>query len=73
MKDAYTEEAPYFDTNKTDFAPVGEGIIDFKAILAVKDVAGMKYMVVEQDQSRDNDMFGDIQKSITNLKTKILV
>jgi hypothetical protein len=33
----------------------------------------MKYMVVEQDLSRDGDMFADIKTSITNLKTKILV
>jgi sugar phosphate isomerase/epimerase len=73
LKDSYTKTAPFFDLNKADIAPVGEGVIDFKAILAVKDVAGMKYMVVEQDDSRDKNIFGDIQKSITNLKTKILV
>jgi sugar phosphate isomerase/epimerase len=74
MKDMYTKEAPFFTTvGVKDFAPVGAGVIDFKRILAVKDVAGMKYMVVEQDLSRDGDMFADIKTSITNLKTKILV
>jgi sugar phosphate isomerase/epimerase len=73
IKDAYTKEAPFFDLTKTDIAPVGEGVIDFKAILAVKDIAGLKYMIVEQDESRDKHIFGDIQKSITNLRTKILV
>jgi len=74
MKDMYTKEAPFFDTvGVKDFAPVGEGVINFKDILAVKDIAGMKYMIVEQDQSRDGDFFGDIKKSITNLNTKILV
>ena len=74
MKDMYTKEAPFFTTvGVKDFAPVGEGVINFKEILAAKDIAGMKYMVVEQDQSRDGDMFGDIQKSIMNLTTKILV
>jgi len=74
MKDMYTKEAPFFTTvGVKDFAPVGEGIINFREILAAKDIAGMKYMVVEQDQSRDGDMFGDIRKSITNLTTKILV
>ncbi|MDP4222004.1 MAG: sugar phosphate isomerase/epimerase [Bacteroidota bacterium] len=74
MKDMYTREAPFYSTvGVKDFAPVGEGVIDFKAILAVKDIAGMKYMVVEQDLSRDGDPFGDIRKSYVNLTTKILV
>lgn len=74
MKDSYGKGPQSFTTDdRSDIAPVGEGVIDFKGILAVKDIAGMKYMVVEQDVSRDNDIFGDIQKSITNLKTKILV
>ncbi len=74
MKDMYTREAPYFTTvGEDDFAPVGEGIIDFKAILAAKDIAGMKYMIVEQDLSKNGTSFEDIKTSITNLKTKILV
>lgn len=74
MKDMYTKEPPFFTTvGVKDFAPVGAGVIDFKRVLAVKDIAGMKYMVVEQDLSRDGDMFADIKTSITNLKTKILV
>jgi len=74
MKDMYTKQAPFFSTNGVkDFAPVGEGVIDFKRILAAKQIAGLKYMVVEQDQSRDGDPFADIRKSITNLTTKILV
>jgi len=74
MKDMYTREAPYFTTvGEKDFAPVGEGIIDFKAILAAKDIAGMKYMIVEQDLSKNGTPFEDIKTSITNLKTKILV
>jgi sugar phosphate isomerase/epimerase len=74
MKDMYTREAPYFTTvGEDDFAPVGAGIIDFKAILAAKDIAGMKYMIVEQDLSKNGTPFDDIKTSIINLKTKILV
>lgn len=74
MKDMFTKEAPFFTTvGVKDFAPVGAGIINFKEILAAKDIAGMKYMVVEQDQSREGTPFVDIQTSITNLTTKILV
>jgi sugar phosphate isomerase/epimerase len=74
MKDMYTKEEPYYTTvGEKDFAPVGAGIINFKEILAAKDIAGMKYMIVEQDLSRDGQPFEDIKTSITNLKTKILV
>jgi hypothetical protein len=58
---------------QTDFALVGEGIINFKEILKSKDIAGMKYPIVEQDSSRDNKIFDDIKTSVINLTTKILV
>lgn len=35
------------------FAPVGQGTIDFKRILAYKKLSGMKYYIVEQDQTFD--------------------
>jgi sugar phosphate isomerase/epimerase len=74
MKDMYTKQAPFFTTTGVDdFAPVGAGIMNFKEILAAKDIAGMKYMFVEQDKSRDGKPFDDIKTSITNLTTKILV
>ena len=72
MKDMYNKQAPAFDTGVTyDFAPVGDGIIDFKRILAEKE-SGVKYLIVEQDRTKDNKPFEAIQTSITNLKTKIL-
>ena len=74
MKDMYTQEAPYYTTDGvTDFAPVGAGIINFKEILAAKNVAGMKYMFVEQDSTKDGKPFDALLTSITNLTTKILV
>ena len=73
LKDGYQKLPPYFDVTKGNIAPVGEGVVNFKEIIAAKEVAGMKYMIVEQDDSRDGDMFVDMQKSITNLTTKILV
>jgi len=39
--------------DKGRFAPVGEGIIDFKRILAQKERSGMKYYMVEQDMTFD--------------------
>ena len=73
MKDMYTHEAPFFKVSTNDFAPVGEGVINFNEILAAKNIAGMKYMIVEQVSTKDNNPFGAIQTSITNLITKILV
>ncbi len=73
MKDMYTKEAPFFKTESTDFAPVGEGVINFKEILAAKKIAGMKYMFVEQDMTKDGKPFDAIKTSIMNLTTKILV
>jgi sugar phosphate isomerase/epimerase len=73
MKDMFTKEKPFFKTETSDFAPVGEGVIDFKSILAERKLAGNKYLIVEQDSSKDDDQFGAIKKSITNLTTKLLV
>lgn len=68
LKDGYTSEEPFFEPVSVDMAPVGTGLVNFKEILAAKEVAGMKYMIVEQDCS-----FTDIKTSINNLATKILV
>ncbi len=74
MKDMFTNEAPYYTTDGvSDFAPVGEGVINFKEILAAKDIAGMKYMIVEQDSTKDGKPFDAIKTSIANLTTKILI
>lgn len=74
MKDMFTKEAPYYTTvGEDDFAPVGAGVINFKEILAAKDIAGMKYMIVEQDLSKNGTPFDDIRTSVVNLTTKILV
>ena len=54
------------DMVKTDdmfFAPVGTGRIDFAAIFAEKEAAGMKYFFVEQDSFKDMDPFESIEIS----------
>jgi sugar phosphate isomerase/epimerase len=74
MKDMYTNEAPFFTTiDVKDFAPVGAGVIDFNRILEVKNIAGMKYMIVEQDSTKDDKPFDAIQTSLINMISKILV
>ena len=52
---------------------VGEGVIDFKRILAAKEVAGMEYLFVEDDNQGNGKPFEGIETSIHNLTTDILV
>ena len=88
LKDMYTHQEPSYDVTdetKADIAPVGAGVIDFKRILASADVAGMKYKFVEDDNQgynaaadaegipKEQQTFDDIETSINNLTTNILV
>jgi len=73
MKDMHTKQDPFYDVIKDDISPVGAGVIDFKAILAAKDVAGMKYLFVEDDNQGNGKPFESIGTSINNLTSKILV
>ena len=73
LKDMYEESAPYFDVVKDDIAPVGAGKIDFKRIMAAKDVAGMKHFFVEDDNQGNGKPFEGIGTSINNIITDILV
>ncbi|TCO08705.1 sugar phosphate isomerase/epimerase family protein [Natronoflexus pectinivorans] len=61
------------DSEDQFFAPVGEGIIDYKAIMEVADVAGMKYFFVEQDATRDGRAMEAIETSFKNMQNKILI
>jgi len=73
MKDMLTNQDPFFDVIKDDVCSVGAGVIDFKAILASKELAGMKYLFVEDDNQGNGKPFEAIETSISNLATKILV
>ena len=72
LKDMYEENPPFYEVIKDDIAPVGAGLIDFKRIMAAKDVAGMKYFFVEDDNQGNGKPFEGIKTSIDNLTTKIL-
>ena len=72
LKDMYTEEAPFYEVLKDDISPVGAGIIDFKRILAAKDVAGMKHLFVEDDNQGNGKPFEGLETSINNITTDIL-
>ena len=73
LKDMFTHETPFFNPVTNDFAPVGAGVLDFAKILASKEVAGLKYLFVEQDSTKDGKPFDAIKTSITNLTTQIML
>lgn len=72
MKDMRTKQAPFYDVIKDDICEVGEGVIDFKRILAAKKIAGAKYLFVEDDNQGNGKPFEGIGTSIKNMTTKIL-
>jgi sugar phosphate isomerase/epimerase len=73
LKDMKTQEAPFFDVIKDDITAVGAGVIDFKRIMAAKDVAGMEHLFVEDDNQGNGKPFEALETSIANITTKILV
>jgi len=73
LKDMYTKEAPFFEVIKEDISAVGAGVIDFKRILAAKEVAGMEHLFVEDDNQGNGKPFETLETSINNITTKILV
>lgn len=73
FKDMATKQEPFFDVIKDDITSVGAGVIDFKAILAAKETAGMKYLFVEDDNQGNGKPFEALEVSMSNLTTKILV
>jgi len=72
MKDMSHKEKPFYDVIKDDICAVGEGVIDFKRILKARDLAGMKYMFVEDDNQGNGKPFEELETSISNLTTNIL-
>ena len=73
LKDMHTNEAPFYDVVKDDIAAVGEGVIDFKRIMAAKDTAGMEHLFVEDDNQGNGKPFEALETSISNITGKILV
>lgn len=74
MKDMGRQDDPYFDTSKKDdITSVGEGLIDYKSLFAVKNTSGMKYFFVEDDNQGNGKPIKGIQTSINNLTSKILL
>ncbi len=72
LKDMLTNQPPFFEVIKDDVCSVGAGVIDFKKIIAAKEVAGAKYFIVEDDNQGNGKPFEGIETSIKNITTKIL-
>jgi len=53
---------------RTAFAEVGAGTLDFRAILAAADAAGVQHFIVEQDHT-EGDPIASLRRSYTHLKT----
>jgi len=51
---------------------VGAGLIDFNKIYEAREVAGMKYLFVEDDNQGNGKPFEGIETSIKNIITDIL-
>ena len=56
----------YFN-NCVQFAEVGEGNLDFRAILAESRAIGAKYLLVEQDELYGRTVWEALQLSYDNL------
>ncbi|MEM7551332.1 MAG: sugar phosphate isomerase/epimerase [Bacteroidota bacterium] len=50
------------------FAPVGDGVIDWKKMFKNQKIAGLKYFYVEQDHFRKYEPLDAVEKSINYLK-----
>lgn len=72
FKDMLSNQPPFFEVIKDDICSVGSGVIDFKKILAAKETAGSKYIIVEDDNQGNGKPFEGIETSIKNITTKIL-
>lgn len=50
------------------FAPIGEGNLDWPAIIEASEAAGAEFVLVEQDKSYDDDPFDCLATSARNLQ-----
>ena len=73
FKDMSEKSAPFFTVDKDDITSVGAGLIDFKRIYEAREMAGMKYLFVEDDNQGNGKPFEAINISIDNIIKDILV
>lgn len=72
FKDMAEKSAPFYEVIKDDITSVGAGLIDFKRIYKAREIAGMKYLFVEDDNQGNGKPFEAIETSIKNITTNIL-
>ena len=72
FKDMAEKSAPFYEVIKDDITSVGSGLIDFKRIWEARDIAGAKYLIVEDDNQGNGKPFEGIETSIKNITTNIL-
>lgn len=54
------------------FCPVGDGTIDFKAVVKAAKESGAKYFLVEQDNATTHaDPFGQVERSINYIRSEL--
>ena len=58
-------------TNLIEFAEVGEGNLDIKAIIGAGLESGAQYFLIEQDDTYGRDPFECLKTSADNLRTRI--
>ena len=55
------------ETDEENFAPVGQGIINFQAIFRQKELAGLEHIFVEQDDHKNDNPILNIESSYNYL------
>jgi len=73
FKDMTEKSAPFYEVIKDDITSVGSGLIDFKRIYEAREIAGMKYLFVEDDNQGNGKPFEGIETSINNIIEQVLV
>ena len=58
-------------TGKPYFAEIGQGNLDFKAIIAAAEASGCEWFIVEQDVCPGNP-FGSLKLSIDYIKARLV-
>jgi sugar phosphate isomerase/epimerase len=72
FKDMTEKSAPFYEVIKDDITSVGSGLIDFKKIWEAREIAGARYLFVEDDNQGNGKPFEGIETSIKNITTNIL-
>ena len=68
VTDIHFKDMAKVKNGRNSMCPCGEGVIDFKALVALCEKYGVRNAYVEQDNAPDSgDVFGEMKKSFDNL------